>query len=144
MEGRRASNHCVLVLAVVISKYRCAAIIVLNQNSLTFKEIAAKNIAPERTGSFRCNILCIIKIIKNFKVRGSISEKKASGCPRVSSKQDFLILKSQLQLHVTTRAELAQYWPHRCDASAHTVRWRPRQLTGVKKGSNGYSIFLWN
>ncbi|KTG03273.1 hypothetical protein cypCar_00046661 [Cyprinus carpio] len=59
-------------------KKASAAIIALHQNGLTCKEIATKNIAPERT---------IYQIIKNFKERGSTAVKKSSGCPRVSSKR---------------------------------------------------------
>jgi len=46
---RSASNHCMCVLAMVVSKKRLAAIIAVHQHGLTCKEIAAKNIAPERT-----------------------------------------------------------------------------------------------
>ncbi|ROL44860.1 Beta-1,4-galactosyltransferase 5 [Anabarilius grahami] len=45
---------------MVPAKERRAAIIALHQNVLTFKEIAAKNIAPERN---------VYRIIKNFKER---------------------------------------------------------------------------
>lgn len=79
-----------------------------NRNGLACKEIAANNIAPERT-------------IKNFMGRGSTAVKKSSGHHRVSSKyQDCLLMKSQLWNRVTTSAELAQYWS--ASASAHTVR----------------------
>ncbi|ROL52215.1 hypothetical protein DPX16_8619 [Anabarilius grahami] len=61
---------------MVTFKERCAAIIALHQNGLTFKEIAAMNIAPERT---------IYRISKNFKERGSTAVKKASRHPRVST-----------------------------------------------------------
>ena len=104
---------------MVTSKETRVAIIALHQNGLTCKEIATKNIAPERT---------IYWIIKNFKERGSTAVKKSSGRPRVSSKlQDRLLLRSQLQNRVSTRAELAQ----ECQqvgvrASARTVR--PRLL----------------
>jgi len=46
--GRGASNHRVLMLAVVTSKERLAAIITLHQNCPTCKEITANNIAPEK------------------------------------------------------------------------------------------------
>jgi len=49
------------MLAMVTSKETRAAIIALPQNGLTCKEIAIKNIAPERT---------IYLIIKNFKAQG--------------------------------------------------------------------------
>ncbi|ROJ64723.1 Ankyrin repeat domain-containing protein 27 [Anabarilius grahami] len=85
-EGRSASNHCVLVLAMVTSKERRAAIISLHQNGLTCKEIAAKSIVPERT---------IFRIIKNFMERGSTVVKKASGHPQVSSKhQDSVSIEA--------------------------------------------------
>ena len=74
---------------MVTSKETRAAIITLHQNGLTCKEIATKNIAPERT---------IYRIIKNFKERGSTAVKKSSGSPRVSRKhQNRLLLRSQLQ-----------------------------------------------
>ncbi|KTF87869.1 hypothetical protein cypCar_00043140 [Cyprinus carpio] len=92
----------VTVQAKVTSKETRAAIIALHQNGLKCKKIATKNTAPERT---------IYRIIKNFKERGSTAVKKSSGYPRVYSKrQDCLLLKSQLQNHVTTSAELAQEW----------------------------------
>ena len=85
---------------MVTSKETRAAIIALHQNGLTCKEIATKNIAPERT---------IYRIIKNFKERGSTAVKKSSGRPRVSSKhQDCLLLRSQLRNRVPSSAELAQ------------------------------------
>lgn len=97
------------------SKETRATIIALYQNGLTCKEIAAKNIAPERT------IYCIIK---NIKETGSSAAKKASGHPRVSSQwQDRLLFRSQLRNGVATSAELAQYLLHAgVAASARTVR----------------------
>ena len=54
---------------------------------VTSKEIAARNIAPERT---------IYQIIKERAVK-STAVKKASGHPRVSSKhKDYLLLRSRL------------------------------------------------
>ncbi|KTG05135.1 hypothetical protein cypCar_00012211 [Cyprinus carpio] len=65
---------------MVTSKETGAAIIALHQNGLTSKEIATKNIAPERA---------IYLIIKNFKERGSAAVKKSSGRPRVSRRHDL-------------------------------------------------------
>ncbi|KTF84389.1 hypothetical protein cypCar_00005311 [Cyprinus carpio] len=101
MEGRSASNLCVLV-SNVTSKETCAAIVDLHQSGITCKEMNTKNIALERA---------IYHIIKNFKERGLTAVKKSSGRPRVSSKrQDHLLLSSQLQNRVTSSAELAQEW----------------------------------
>ncbi|KTF79861.1 hypothetical protein cypCar_00043621, partial [Cyprinus carpio] len=50
---------------MVTSKETRAAIIALHQNGLTCKEIATKNIAPERT---------IYRIVKNFKETDLIDE----------------------------------------------------------------------
>ncbi|KTF81187.1 hypothetical protein cypCar_00037725 [Cyprinus carpio] len=73
-----------------------------HQNGLTCKEIAAKDIAPEKN---------IYWITNNFKERGSTAVKKSSGCPRVSSeRKDRLLLRSQLRNRVTSSAELAQEW----------------------------------
>ncbi|KTF73327.1 hypothetical protein cypCar_00049678 [Cyprinus carpio] len=99
-----------------------------HQNGLTCKEIATKNIATDRT---------IYRLIKNFKERGSTAVMKSSGCPRVSSKcQDCLLLRSQLQNHVTSSAELAQEWQQvGVRASARSVR--PRLLNNglVSRGA---------
>uniref|UniRef100_A0A9J7YM25 Transposase Tc1-like domain-containing protein n=1 Tax=Cyprinus carpio carpio TaxID=630221 RepID=A0A9J7YM25_CYPCA len=68
------------------------------------------------------------RIIKNFKERGWTAVTKSSGCPRVSNKlQDHLLLRSQLQNHVSSSAELAQECQQvGVKASAHTVK--PRLL----------------
>ncbi|KTG44906.1 hypothetical protein cypCar_00017311 [Cyprinus carpio] len=85
---------------MVTSKETRAAIIVVHQNGLTYKEIATKNIEPE---------ISIYQIIKDFMKRGSTAVKKSLGRPRVSSKhQDRLLLRSELQNHVSSSAELAQ------------------------------------
>ncbi|KAK1787330.1 hypothetical protein P4O66_002832 [Electrophorus voltai] len=53
----------------------------------------------------------IYQIMKNLKERGSIAVKKATGCPRKSSKhQDGLLTRMQLQDQVTSSTELAQEW----------------------------------
>lgn len=65
------------LLTTVTCKKICAVIIALHKKGLTDKDIAASKVAPKST---------IYWIIKNFKGRGSIVVKKASGCPRKSSK----------------------------------------------------------
>ncbi|RXN12061.1 transposase-like protein [Labeo rohita] len=94
-----------------------AAIIALHKNGFTGKDIVATKIAPKST---------IYRIIKNFKERGSILVKKASGRPRKSSKrQDHLLKRIQLRDRSTTSAELAQEWQQAgVSASARTVRRR--------------------
>uniref|UniRef100_A0A3B3S7W9 Paired domain-containing protein n=1 Tax=Paramormyrops kingsleyae TaxID=1676925 RepID=A0A3B3S7W9_9TELE len=94
-----------------------AAIIALHKKGFTGKDIAASRLAPTST---------IYRIIKNFKERGSIVVKKASGRPRKSSKrQDRLLKLIQLRDRGTTSAELAQEWQEAgVSASARTVRRR--------------------
>ncbi|KAI3351371.1 hypothetical protein L3Q82_005914 [Scortum barcoo] len=73
-----------------------------NLLSVFGKALAAGKIAPKST---------IYQIIKNFKERGSIVVKKASGCPGKSSKQQHHLLKLiELRNWGTTSAELAQEW----------------------------------
>ncbi|ROL42715.1 E3 ubiquitin-protein ligase ubr3 [Anabarilius grahami] len=81
------------------------------------KDIVATKIAPKST---------IYRFIKNFKERGSILVKKASGRPRKSSKrQDRLLKRIQLRDRSATSAELAQEWQQAgVSASARTVRRR--------------------
>ncbi|KAF1373463.1 hypothetical protein PFLUV_G00239110 [Perca fluviatilis] len=87
---------------MVTCKETRAAIIALHKNGFTGKDIVATKIAPKST---------IYRIIKNFKKRGSILVKKASGRPRKSSKrQDRLLKRIQLRDRSATSAELAQEW----------------------------------
>ncbi|RXN38377.1 transposase-like protein [Labeo rohita] len=104
---------------MVTCKETRAAIIALHKNGFTGKDIVATKIAPKLT---------IYRIIKNFKGRGSILVKKASGRPRKSSKrQDRLLKRIQLRDRSATSAELAQEWQQAgVSASARTVR--PRLL----------------
>lgn len=108
------------------SKETLAVIIALHQNGLTCREIAAKDIAPERT---------IYRVIKNFKERGSAAVKKASGRPTVSKeRQCRLLLRNQLRNRVATSAELAHDWQQAgVRASARTVR---RRLLNNRMGSS--------
>ncbi|RXN11578.1 hypothetical protein ROHU_010563 [Labeo rohita] len=101
---------------MVTCKETRAAIIALHKNGFTVKDIVATKTAPKST---------IYRIIKNFKERGSILVKKASGRPRKSSKcQDRLLKRIQLR---DRSAELAQEWQQAgVSASARTVR--PRLL----------------
>ena len=105
------------LLTMVTCKETRAVIIVLHKKGFTGKDIAASKIAPKST---------IYQIIKNFKERGSVVVKKASGCPRKSSKrQDHLLKLIQPQDQGTTSAELAQEWQQASvSASACTVRRR--------------------
>ncbi|RXN14384.1 transposase-like protein [Labeo rohita] len=102
---------------MVTCKETRAAIIALHKNGFTGKDIVATKIAPKST---------IYRIIKNFKERGSILVKKASGRPRKSSKrQDRLLKRIQLRDRSATSAELAQEWQQAgVSASARTVRRR--------------------
>ena len=56
----------------------------MHKKGFTGKDIAASKIAPKST---------IYRIIKIFKESGSIVVKKASGCPRKSSKRQDCLLK---------------------------------------------------
>ncbi|RXN11474.1 hypothetical protein ROHU_030002 [Labeo rohita] len=98
---------------MVTCKEMRAAIIALHKNGFTGKDIVATKIAPKST---------IYRIIKNFKERGSILVKKASGRPRKSSKhQDRLLKRIQLRDRSATSAELAQEWQQAgVSASART------------------------
>ena len=89
----------------------------MHKKGFTGKDIAASKIAPKST---------IYRIIKNFKESSSIVVKKASGCPRKSSKhQDHLLKLIQLRDWGTTRTELAQEWQQAgVSASTRTVRRR--------------------
>ncbi|ROL50134.1 Transposable element Tcb2 transposase [Anabarilius grahami] len=102
---------------MVTCKETRAAIIALHKNGFTGKDIVATKIAPKST---------IHRFIKNFKERGSILVKKASGHPRKSSKrQDRLLKRIQLRDRSATSAELAQEWQQAgVSASARTVRRR--------------------
>ena len=103
------------LLTMVTCKETRAAIIALHKNGFTGKAIVATKIAPQSI---------IYRIIKNFKERGSILVKKASGRPRKSSKrQDRLLKRIQLRDRSATSAELAQEWQQAgVSASARTVR----------------------
>ena len=105
------------LLTMVTCKETRAAIIALHKNGFTGKDIVATKIAPKST---------IYRIIKNFKKRGSILVKKASGRPRKSSKrQERLLKRIQLRDRSATSAELAQEWQQAgVSASARTVRRR--------------------
>uniref|UniRef100_A0A9J8CIM4 Transposase Tc1-like domain-containing protein n=1 Tax=Cyprinus carpio carpio TaxID=630221 RepID=A0A9J8CIM4_CYPCA len=105
------------LLTMVTCKETRAAIIALHKNGFTGKDIVATKIAPKST---------IYRFIKNFKERGSILVKKASGRPRKSSKrQDRLLKRIQLRDRSATSAELAQEWQQAgVSASARTVRRR--------------------
>ncbi|XP_028433596.1 uncharacterized protein LOC114555427 [Perca flavescens] len=108
----------VLPLSTTVTcKETRAAIIALQKNGFTGKDIVATKIAPKST---------IYRIIKNFKKRGSILVKKASGRPRKSSKrQDRLLKRIQLRDRSAISAELAQEWQQAgVNASARTVRRR--------------------
>ena len=108
----------VLPLSTMVTcKETRAVIIALHKKGFTGKDIAASKIAPKST---------IYRIIKNFKESGSIVVKKASGCPRKSSKrQDRLLKLIQLRDRGTTSTELAQEWQQAgVSASARTVRQR--------------------
>ncbi|RXN12009.1 testis-expressed sequence 2 -like protein [Labeo rohita] len=98
---------------MVTCKETRAAIIALHKNGFTGKDIVATKIAPKST---------IYRIIKNFKERGSVLVKKASGRPRKSSKrQDRLLKRIQLRDRSATSAELAQEWQQAgVSASART------------------------
>ena len=106
-----------MVFQTVTCKEMFTAITALDQNGLTCKEIAAKNIELDRT---------INQIIKSFKDRGSTvgRKKKASVHPRLSNKcQDCFLLRIQLRNCVATCPELAQQWQLvGVKASACTVR----------------------
>ncbi|ROL52870.1 DEP domain-containing protein 7 [Anabarilius grahami] len=104
---------------MVTCKETRAAIVALHKNGFTGKDIVATKIAPKST---------IYRFIENFKERGSILVKKASGRPRKSSKrQDRLLKRIQLRDRSATSAELAQEWQQAgVSASARTVR--PRLL----------------
>uniref|UniRef100_A0A9J8ADP4 Tc1-like transposase DDE domain-containing protein n=1 Tax=Cyprinus carpio carpio TaxID=630221 RepID=A0A9J8ADP4_CYPCA len=92
----------IIVLPLLTCKETCAAIIALHKNGFTGKDIVATKIAPKST---------IYRFIKNFKERGSILVKKASGRPRKSSKrQDRLLKRIQLRDRSATSVELAQEW----------------------------------
>uniref|UniRef100_A0A8C2F823 Transposase n=1 Tax=Cyprinus carpio TaxID=7962 RepID=A0A8C2F823_CYPCA len=105
------------LLTMVTCKEMRAAIIAVHKNGFTGKDIVATKIAPKST---------IYRFIKNFKERGSILVKKASGRPRKSSKrQDRLLKRIQLRDRSATSAELAQEWQQAgVSASARTVRRR--------------------
>uniref|UniRef100_A0A9J7X6D7 Transposase Tc1-like domain-containing protein n=1 Tax=Cyprinus carpio carpio TaxID=630221 RepID=A0A9J7X6D7_CYPCA len=105
------------LLTMVTCKETRAAIIAVHKNGFTGKDIVATKIAPKST---------IYRFIKNFKERGSILVKKASGRPRKSSKrQDRLLKRIQLRDRSATSAELAQEWQQAgVSASARTVRRR--------------------
>ena len=97
--------HGIIVLplsTMVTCKETRAVIIALHKKGFTGKDIAASKIAPKST---------IYRIIKNFKERGSIVVKKASGRPRKSSKrQDYLLKLIQLRDRGNTSTGLAQEW----------------------------------
>jgi transposase len=103
--------------AMVTCEETRAVIIALHKQGFRGKHIAASKIAPKST---------IYRIIKNFKKSSSIVVKKASGCPRKSSKcQDCILKLIQLRDRGTTSTELAQEWQKSgVSASAHTVRQR--------------------
>ena len=85
---------------MVTCKETRSVIIALHKKGFTGKDIDASKIVPKST---------IYRIIKNLKERGSIVVKKASGCPRKSSKrQDHLLKLIQLRDRGTTSTELAQ------------------------------------
>uniref|UniRef100_A0A674DE09 Tc1-like transposase DDE domain-containing protein n=1 Tax=Salmo trutta TaxID=8032 RepID=A0A674DE09_SALTR len=87
---------------MVTCKETRTVIIALHKKGFTCKDMAVNKIAPKST---------IYRIIKNFKESGSIIVKKASGCPRKSSKrQDRLLKLIQLRDRGTTSTELAQEW----------------------------------
>ena len=105
----------VLPLSTMVTcKGTRADIIALHKKGFTGKDIAANKIVPKSN---------LYRIIKNFKENGSIVVKKASGCPRKSSKR--LLKLIQLRDRGTTSAELAQEWQQAgVSASARTVRRR--------------------
>ena len=108
----------VLLLSTMVTCEETRAVIIaLHKKGFTDKDIAASKIAPKST---------IYRNIKNFKERGSIVVKKASGRPRRSSKrQDRLLKLIQLRDQGTTSTELAQEWQQAgVSASARTVRRR--------------------
>ena len=102
---------------MVTCKKTGAVIIALHKKGFTGKDIAASKIAPKST---------IDRIIKNIKESGSIVVKRASGCPRKSSKhQDRLLKLIQLWERGTTTTELAQERQQAgVSASPRTVRRR--------------------
>ncbi|ROL50449.1 hypothetical protein DPX16_21016 [Anabarilius grahami] len=103
---------------MVTFEERHAAIIALHQNGLTCKDIAAKNIAPERT---------TYRIIKTF----NCSEEGFR-----TSQSVRLLLRSQLWNRVTISAELAQYWQQVGECiCTHSEAKTFGQWPGVKKGS---------
>lgn len=105
------------LLNMITYKETHVAIIVLHKEGFTGKDAIATKTAPKST---------IYQIIKNFKERGSIIVKKASGRPRKSSKrQDGLLKMIQLRYQSATSAELAQEWQQAgVSLSARTVRRR--------------------
>ena len=108
----------VLPLSTMVTcKETRASIIALHKKGFTGKDIAASKIAPTST---------IYQTIKNFKESGSIVVKKASWCPRKSSKRlDRLLKLIQLRDRGTTSTELVQEWQQASvSASARTVRRR--------------------
>lgn len=118
----------IIVLPLLTCKETRAAIIALHKNGFTGKNIVATKIASKST---------IYRIIKNFKERGSILVKKASGRPRKSSKhQDRLLKRIQLRDRSATSAERAQEWQQAgVSASARTVRRRLLEDGLVSRGA---------
>ena len=87
---------------MVTCKETRAVITALHKKGFTGKDFAASKIAPKST---------IYRIIKNFKESGSIVVKKASGCPRKSSKRPDRLLKViQLRDRGPTSTALTQDW----------------------------------
>ncbi|GAA6225103.1 transposase-like [Lates japonicus] len=117
---------------MVTCKETCAVIIALHKKGFTCKDIAASKIAPKST---------IYRIIKNFKERGSVVVKKASGRPRKSSKrQDRFLKLFQLRDQGTTSPELAEEWQQAgVSASACTVRPRLGRWPGVEQQRSHFS-----
>ena len=121
----------VLPMSVMVTcKETRAVIIALHKKGYTGKDIAASKIEPKST---------IYQIIKNFKERGSIVVKKASGRPRkLNKRQDRLLKLIQLQDRGTTSTELAQEWQqagrYEC-IGTHSEAKTFEAWLGVKKGS---------
>ena len=113
-----------------------AAIIALHKKGFTGKDIVASKIAPKST---------IYRIIKNFKESCSIVVKKASGCPRKSSKRQGHLLKLiHLGNRGTTSTEPAQEWQQAgVSASACTVK-GSKEATSLQEKHQGETDILQN
>lgn len=102
---------------MVLSKEKRQAIIAMHQSGMKCKDIVANGIATRST---------IFRIIKQFKETGDTRAKKSSGRPRLSNtRQDRLLIRSQLKDRTSSSATLAETWNEAgVSASTRTVRRR--------------------